>query len=359
MLTRRRFTALTAGLPALGSVLAACPALASTPPAKIRIGVPMTGLGGRPFSMGSYISVIHVQGLLEKEFAKDGTSIEWHFFTGAGPAVNEALAGGALDFAWQGDLPEIVARSRGLATQQLLVTSNRLPISVITNKKSGIATLADLKGKSVANFQGTNLQLAADRILGSAGLTESDVKLVNLDPLTSVEAVAQGQIDASVAEFLPPPRVARLLKVIFTSGPQTPVLTAQSSFIVTNDFITAHPDAVDRVARVAVEAAYWSSQEQNRQALYAVFDKTGYPPEFIQSIFGGFDLKQFNSPLWDDFATAQLARSASDCVKFGLIRTPVTVPGWVNAAPLQRALVATNLTGYWARYAADGTTVLS
>jgi len=121
----------------------------------------------------------------------------------------------------------------------------------------------------------------------------------------------------------------------------------------------AHPDAVDRVTRVAVGAAYWASQEQNRQALYAVYGKSGYPLAIIEAAFGGFDLKQSSSPLWDDFATAQLARSAADCLTYGLIRTPITVPGWINAAPLQRALVATNLTNYWARYAADGTTVLS
>jgi sulfonate transport system substrate-binding protein len=359
MLTRRRLAALTTGLPLLGGTMAALPARAASSPKKIRIGVPMTGLGGRAYSMGSYISVIHVQGLLETAFAKDGTAIDWQFFTGAGPAVNEALAEGALDFAWQGDLPEIVARSRGLATQQILVTGNRLPISVAANHKSGIANLADLKGKTVANFQGTTLQLAADRILASAGLSERDLQMVNLDPLTAAEAVAQGQIDATFTEFTPPPRLARLLNIVFTSGPQTPVLTAQSSLIVTNGFAVAYPEAVDRVARVAVEAAYWTSQERNRAALYAIFDKTGYPPAYIQAAYDGFNLKQFSSPVWDDFAIAQLARSAADCEKYGLTRNPVSTQGWVNEAPLQRALVATGLGGYWPRFAADGTTRLA
>jgi sulfonate transport system substrate-binding protein len=358
MLTRRRLAVLTAGLPLLGGTVIAKPARASGPK-KIRIGVPMAGLGGRPYSMGSYVSVMHVQGLLEQEFGKDGTAIDWHFFAGAGPAVNEALAEGALDFAWQGDLPEIVARSRGLETQQILVTGNRLPISVAANHQSGITTLADLKGKTVANFQGTTLQLAADRILASAGLSEGDLRMVNLDPLTAAEAAAQGQIDATFTEFTPPPRLARLLNVVFTSGPKTPVLTAQSSLIVTSSFAAAHPDALDRFALVAVKAAYWTSQEQNRSALFAIFDKTGYPPAYIQAAYGGFDLKQFSSPLWDDFATTQLARSAADCAKFGLVQTPVSVQGWVNDAPLQSALAATGLTGYWSRFAADGTTRLS
>jgi sulfonate transport system substrate-binding protein len=246
-----------------------------------------------------------------------------------------------------------------LATQQLLVTGNRLPIALAANHQSGIASLADLKGKAVANFQGTTLQLAADRILASVGLSERDLKMVNLDPLTAAEAVAQGQIDATFTEFTPPPRLAHLLNIVFTSGPQTPVLTAQSSLIVTNDFAASYPDAVDRVARVGVEAAYWTSQEQNRAALYAVFDKTGYPPAYIQAAYGGFDLKQFSAPVWDDFATAQLTRSAADSTAYGLIRAPISVQGWINPVPLQRALAATGLNDYWSRFAADGRTRLS
>jgi sulfonate transport system substrate-binding protein len=359
MLTRRGFAALTAGLPLLGGALMAAPARAEASPKQIRIGVPMAGLGGRPFSMGSYVSVMHVQRLVEQEFAPDGTAVQWQFFAGAGPAVNEALAEGALDFAWQGDLPEIVARSRGLATQQILVAGNRLPISLVAGKKSGVTSLAGLKGKTVANFQGTTLQLAADRILASAGLTEQELQMVNLDPLTAAQAVAQGQIDATFTEFTPPPRLAQRLDVVFTSGPRTPVLTAQSSLIVTSAFAQAHPAAVDRFAKTAVQAAYWTSQEKNRAALLQIFDKTGYPPAYIEAIYGGFDLKQFASPVWDDFATAQLARSAGDCVKYGLIREPVAVDGWVNQAPLQRALAAAGLSDYWPRYGADGTTRLS
>lgn len=359
MLTRRGFAALTASLPLLGGAMAAAPAWAEASPKQIRVGMATAGLGGRPYSMGSYVSVMHVQGLLEKEFAQDGTAIHWKFFIGAGPAVNEALAEGALDFVWQGDLPEIVARSRGLATQQLLVAGNRFPISVIASRQSGITSLAGLKGRTVANFQGTALQLAADRILASAGLREQDLHMINLDPLTAEEAVAQGQIDASFTEFRPPPRLASRVNVVFTSGPQTPILTSQASLLVTSAFAAAYPTAVDRVALVAVKAAHWSSQPQNRAAVLAIFDKTGYPPAFIEAIFSDIDFKPFCSPLWDDFAVAQLARSAAACTKFGLIRSPITVAGWINQAPLQRALAATGLTNYWARYAADGTTRLS
>lgn len=50
--------------------------------------------------------------LVEKEFAaaKD-IKIEWTFFRGAGPAVNESVAAKQLDFFLLGDLPAIVGQS--------------------------------------------------------------------------------------------------------------------------------------------------------------------------------------------------------------------------------------------------------
>ena len=356
VLTRRRVAASLAVLPALGMPVIARAAAA---PKTIRIGMAMAGIGGRPYSFGSALAVVHVQGLLEKTFSASGTSIEWNFFTGAGPAVNEALANDALDFAWQGDLPEIVARSRGLGTQQLLVAGNRMPVYLVVAKNSKIGTLADLRGKAVANFQGTNMQLAVDRILASAGLTEQDLHIVNLDPLTARVAVADHQIDASFTQLPLVPQMLGRLKIIFHTGASQPVLTTQTSVIATDAFITAFPEAVDQVVKVIVGAAQWSSREENREALYEIYGKTGYPPAIIKGVFDPIDLLTFSSPQWDGFARAQLDRSAVDSFRFGLSRTKVDPAGWINTGPLDRALASLNLQHYWPQYAPDGVTKLS
>src|ERR1019366_3351178 len=70
----------------------------------IRIGVATGGVGNPPRTGSSALGIANAQGLLEKEFEKDGIKIDWIFFKGAGPAVNEALGNKQLDLAWQGDL---------------------------------------------------------------------------------------------------------------------------------------------------------------------------------------------------------------------------------------------------------------
>jgi len=361
MLTRRHFAA---GLTAASALALPLPGIsnfarAAEKPAKIRIGIAEAGLGGRPFSFGSVISVVHVQRLLEQEFSPDGIAVEWNFYAGAGPAVNEALANSALDFVWQGDLPQFVARARGLQTRQLWVDGNRSPVYLAVAKNSSINNLADLKGKTVANFQGTSLELSVNRILATAKLTETDLRIVNLDQITATEAVARGQIDATFMAFGLTPQAAKQLRVIYHAGADNPTFTMQASVLTTAAFATTYPDVVDRVAKVSVRAAHWASLPQNLDAVYDIWGKSGYPVQMLREVYHIDDLKQFTSPLWDPFQVSQLARSATEAYKAGLIRTPVDTTNWIDHGPLDRALAAEGLTGYWPQFAADGTTKIS
>src|SRR5882724_6518851 len=99
-LGRRPFIALAAL--ALGVAVAA-PAFADS--TVIRLGYPGVGIDNRPFGYGDNISVAHIGHFIEDEFKNDpDVKIEWTFFRGAGPAVNEAIANGQLDFgAGEGD----------------------------------------------------------------------------------------------------------------------------------------------------------------------------------------------------------------------------------------------------------------
>src|ERR1700761_9664580 len=136
-------------------------------PAVIRIGVAQQGAGDPPTFGGSPAATVQQQQLLEKEFAADGIKVEWLFFKGAGPAVNEAIADKSLDFAFQGDLPAVLARANGLKTHLLLISGARVGIKVAVPADSDVRSLKDLKGRRVAMFRGTNLQLVADNALAA------------------------------------------------------------------------------------------------------------------------------------------------------------------------------------------------
>src|SRR5690242_15247429 len=135
------------------------------PPTVIRFGVAQPAIGNPPGFYGSSVSIAHAKGWIEDEFKKDNIKIEWFFFKGAGPAVNEALTNRQLDFAFQGDLPAIVGKAAGLKTRLVLATGVRSNIYLAAPPDSPIQSVKDLRGKRVAIFKGTNAQLPINRLL--------------------------------------------------------------------------------------------------------------------------------------------------------------------------------------------------
>src|SRR4029450_8387854 len=135
-----------ATLAAFALAFIASPVLAEEP-LTINIGYAAIGLDNRPYAEGTSAATARAGEYLEKEFANDpNVKIEWFFFKGAGPAVNEAFANNQLDFAYQGDLPSLIGRATGLKTKYLLASGARKPLYLAVAKDSGIKKIEDLKG---------------------------------------------------------------------------------------------------------------------------------------------------------------------------------------------------------------------
>ncbi|HXZ09305.1 MAG TPA: ABC transporter substrate-binding protein [Paraburkholderia sp.] len=324
-------------------------------PTVIRIGVAQQGAGDPPTFGGSPAATVQQQQLLEKEFAADGIKVEWLFFKGAGPAVNEAIADKSLDFAFQGDLPAVLGRANGLKTRILLESGVRVGVKIAVPPDSQIKTVKDLKGQRVSIFRGTNGQLVADNVLAANQLSERDLRVINLDSASSLAALSSKGIDAAVSDYhLYKLRDQGLVKIIYESQTDGPQFTRQSHLLVLDDFDHAHPDVVQRVVNVFVKAAQWSSDEANRDALFKQWAKNGVSYASWQAEFANQSLKSRNSPLIDPFIVARYKAVADDALKLKLIRQPVEVDSWFEPRYLDNALRAQSLEHYWTRYDAQG-----
>lgn len=329
-------------------------ARAETAPKVIRIGVAAEGVGGRPFAYRLSLDVARAQGSIEKAFAPSHTRIEWHYFRAAGPAVSEALASGQVDFVFHGDLPSVIVRSAGIKTRYLMPLYARSNIYVAVPAKSDIHKLADLKGRVVSNFRGTATQLVAARVLSSAGLSERDLKLVNLDSAGANAALATGQVDAAFVLLNSfGLKDQGLIRYIFTSDFQ-PRFSAVGGLLVTDDFARQYPAAVDLFVKSVVEAAAFAGRPENREAVFAIWAKSGVPQAYFEREYKNQDLKVVTSPLIDDFIVSKYRAAAADAQRFGLVRRPVDLNGWFDRAPLDRALKALKLEHFWTPYGADG-----
>jgi sulfonate transport system substrate-binding protein len=330
------------------------PAFAAQPEV-IRIGVASAGGGDPVTSGGSVAGVVRVNHGLEDAFKASGVKVEWLFFKGAGPAVNEALSNRQIDFAYQGDLPTVVGRANGLKTKLLVASGTRNNSYVVTPVKSDIATIQDLKGKKVSIFRGTNGHLVAINVLAGAGLTERDLKAVNLDSGSSQAALVSNGVDAAFGGYeWFKVRDAGLAKVIYSTQGKNPALTRQATLLVREEFEKEHPAEVQKVVDTFVRAADWSSDEKNRAELFRIWALSGVPVASWQAEFNEQSLAQRNSPLLDEFLISRYRAVSDDAVKLKLIRQPVSFDNWFEPKYLNEALKAQGLDKRWVAYDAKG-----
>ena len=340
------------------TLLAATSMALAQQPSVIRIGVATGGVGTPPRTGSSTVGIVNSQGLLEKEFAKDNIKVEWIFFKGAGPAVNEALVNHQLDFAWQGDLPSIVHRAGGVKTRIIVGSGVRNGMYLAVPPDSTITKIEDLRGKRVALFKGTNLHLATVRALAAHGLKESDLKLINLDPPAAQAALTTRDIDAAfgyVELFVVRDKGAA--KVVWSAAQDSYRFTRQTVLLVDDDFAKRQPQIVQRVVDTVVKTARIYSDEAQRGELFAQWGKAEFPEKIWREDFIGQPLRVRLSPLLDPFLVARYKDASEESFRLKLTRSKPEIDSWFDRSFLDAALKSQKLEGYWPEYAADGNLV--
>ncbi|PZX00584.1 sulfonate transport system substrate-binding protein [Pseudomonas sp. 478] len=341
-----------------GRIVAVLAALLAIPLAQadvLRIGVATAG-GGDPVTFsGSTLGIVRNQQLLEKAFAGTGTEVQWFFFKGAGPAVNEALSNQQLDFAYQGDLPAVVGRSNGLDTKLLAALGVRANLYLAVPKGSEIKSIEDLKGKKVAVFRGTNGHLVTINLLAAHGLTERDIKVINLDTGSTQAALVSNGVDAAFGgRELFKLRDQGLIDIVYDNPTQDVRYTRQTALVVRGAYEKEHPDNVQKVVDTLVDAAKWTSDDSHREAVFTEWAKSNEPAESLRADFTGVSLRDKASPLVDNFLLGRYQAVADQAKEEKLIRRPVSIDGWFETSYLQKSLKAKGLETYWTPYGPDG-----
>jgi sulfonate transport system substrate-binding protein len=335
---------------ALVAVLAlACVARAEDKPSVIRFANPGVGVGNRPVVGGSSVTTLHLRGMLEQEFAKDGIRIDWSFLRGAGPAVNELYANSLVDFSLLGDLPSIIGKAGGLKTRVLAATAIRGSTYVAVPSDSSIQSIEDLKGKKVAMFKGTNIQLAINKILEKNGLKEKDIRFINMDTATAKAALTTKDIDAAFggADFLAL-RDQGVAKIVYNSRDDDPRFLRHCTFVGSEDFIKKYPAITQRVVTTLVKAAKWlSDYEKNPTPVYQLWAKSGVQFSNYKEDLAAESLKVRSSPLLDPYLVSTYKWNISEAKRFGLIRNDITWESWVDIRFLNKALKDLGLDNYW------------
>ena len=200
----------------------------------------------------------------------------------------------------------------------------------------------DLKGKRVAIFRGTASQLSFDAALASQGLSEKDLKIINLDFNASVAALAARQIDATWGlSGLTALQERGLAELPLNTRDLGGAGSIQAVLVGSGAFVDAHPQLVQRLLAAQQQAVQWLSDESNKQAyIELVSGLASYPPVILQRDLQDETLEfTFRSSLDQPFLD-QLQASVDLAAAQRLIRKPFQVSQWLAPQAIRPVPVA-------------------
>lgn len=283
------------------------------------------------------------EGIIAKELGS--TTVEPSTFN-AGPSEIEALNAGSIDIGFIGPSPAIngYTKSKGKSLR-IIGGSASGGVKLVVDPKR-IRTLDDLKGKKIATPQLGNTQDVAFlnwmsekgwKVDANSG--KGDVSVVRTDNKVTPDAYRSGSIDGAWA---PEPTASKLVaqgaKVLLDES----TLWPDNKFVITNiivsqKFLTEHPDVVEAVLRGTVDTNAWINANP---------DKAKASANAALKTLSGKELPaEVLDPAWksirfiDDPLAATLDTEAEHAVKAGLLeQTDLT--GIYDLKPLNKILKA-------------------
>lgn len=219
--------------------------------------------------------VLKEQGLLEKEFAKDGIGVRWVQTLGSNKAL-EFLNAGSIDFGSTAGSAALVAKINGNPIKSIYVYS-RPEWTALVTKDPKITKIEDLKGKRVAVTRGTDPHIFLVRALLSAKLNERSITPVLLQHPDGKTALVRGDVQAwagldpmmAQAEIEDGARLFYRNKDANTWG----ILNVRETFL------KEHPELVQRVLKVYEQARKFSLE--NYDEVKRVFIAATKLPEAV------------------------------------------------------------------------------
>ena len=206
-----------------------------------------------PFNL--QLMVMKEKGILQKHLSPLGLQAQWPEIN-SGAKQAQALASGDLDMGGVMNTASILmAEGEGNPVRIVAGVARPSDVFAIVAGKSGPRTVAELKGKTIADPKGTVLHQLLVAALAHEGIGMQQVNFVQMDLPQAFAAVQSGKIDAALlaANFVLNAQKDGSHVLARATGLVTPILAMTAS----ESFLRKHPDRVKAVVAAHDEAWQW------------------------------------------------------------------------------------------------------
>ena len=204
-------------------------------------------------------------------FEEENLDVRLQMYT-SGPPEIAAMVAGQADIGFIGSGAAWLAFSGQV---NIIALDNiALTEEIITRADSGIASVADLKGKTIAVQEGAAGYTLLVIALKEAGLTTADVKVLNISNDNLASTFKDDSIDAWAGWK---PATTSLKTALGGEGAYTllannatyPDYAFPSTWVVSKDFVANNPDVVQRFVNALTKAQVYRAENGNQACAYA------------------------------------------------------------------------------------------
>jgi sulfonate transport system substrate-binding protein len=204
--------------------------------------------------------VIRDQGWLEEDLAEAGIDVEWILSAGSSTALAN-LNARAIVVGSSAGSAVFAARANGAPVKTIGVFSQPFWASIVVPAGSPVQSLADLEGRTVAAASGTDPYFFLLQALAEAGLSTSDVEVVNLIHGDGQRALEGGDVEvwAGLDPLTATSERTAGSQILYSN----PDYNSWGVLSVDERFLAAHPEMVTLVLENYERARQWILDNPN------------------------------------------------------------------------------------------------
>ena len=294
-----------------------------------RLGIP----GSDDALSGELMNLAYSSGYLKEELNNAGYELEVVSFPGAGPAVNESLAGGSIDAAAYGDLPNIVSNANGINTTIIATANEQIPLGIISSNPD-IKTAKDLEGKKVIVTSGTIMSYFWDQYVSANNLDSSKIELINtVDP---VSLLSTKQADAYVSPLTTVNLLSGMgLGNVFDDSTKYQLNDSQAVVAVRNAYLKNNEAAAIAVNKALIRA--YKSAVENPDIFYTALESANLPKSIVKTGYAWNETLSQLNPELTSRAISNLDNLKNWAKKNNLISTDINIDSIVNNSYYEKA----------------------
>jgi len=219
------------------------------------LAIPSAAQQPRKVKVGTFKLVHMMAPVFYEKFLPKDIQVELVYFASS-LDIEKAVVNGNIDFGEYGTTAALIAGAQG-DPQLIIGDAARKGAAIVVKKTSSIKTVADLRGKKIANFPGALQDVLLRATLQKAGLDPNrDVELIKVNWAEMPIALQRGDVDAySGSEPHPTLAVSEGYGRILSYPYDTPIGSLNSALATRKELAEKEPKLVQAIV-CAQKAAY-------------------------------------------------------------------------------------------------------